>query len=63
MKCGGMTRCLEAIARHHFQCMLAHCRAIGRKQDVAVTLCQFERVNQQLFEILFDMECFCSGRT
>jgi len=40
--------------------MLAHYRAIGRKQDVAVSLCQFESINQQLFEILFDMERFCS---
>jgi len=63
MKCGGVTRCLKAIARHHFQCMLPQPRAIGRKQDVAVSLCQFESVSQQLFEISFDLEFLSSGRT
>ena len=59
----GASRRFQAIAGHHFQCMLAQCGAIRRNQDVAVSLCQFESVNEQPFEIMLDLKCFSSGRT
>jgi hypothetical protein len=63
MKGGGTARCFQAIASHYFQCMLAQCRAVGREQDVAVSLRQSESVNEQVFEIMFHLKRFSSGQT
>src|SRR6059036_3179229 len=63
MKCSCTACCLEAIAAHYFQGMFAQCRAVGREQNMAVSLCQSENVNQQVFEIMFDLKRLSSGRT
>src|SRR2546430_6292925 len=63
MKCSCTACCLEAIAAHYFQGMFAQCRAVGREQNMAVSLCQSESVNQQVFEIMFDLKRLSSGRT
>ncbi len=63
MKCSGAAGCFQAIAGHHFQCVLAQGRAVGREQDVGVSLCQSESVNKQVFEVMFDLKPFPSGRT
>src|SRR5207247_10949984 len=63
MKCSGTACCLEAIAAHYFQRMFAQCRAVGREQNMAVSLCQSESVNQQVFEIMFDLKLLSSGST
>ena len=43
--------------------MFAQSGAIGREQDVAVSLSQLECINEQFFEIVFNMKDFSSGRT
>src|SRR5207302_1724822 len=63
MKCSGAARCFQTITRHHFQRVLAQGRAVGREQDVGVSVCQFESVNKQVFEIMLDLKPFPSGRT
>ena len=54
-------RCLEAIAGHYLQRMLSHGRAIGREQDVAVSLRQIESINEQFLKIIFNLKRFSSG--
>ena len=63
MKRGGAPRCLETVAGHYFQRMFAQSGAIGREQDVAVSLSQLECINEQFFEIVFNMKRLSSGRT
>jgi len=63
MKRAGAARCLESVASHDFQRMLAQCGAIGRYQNMAVSLCQFEGIDEHFFEIVFNMKGFSSGRT
>jgi hypothetical protein len=46
MERGGAPCCLEAVAGHYFQRVFAQSGAISRKQDVAVSLRQFEGVNE-----------------
>lgn len=61
MKPGRAPPCLEAIAGHYFQRMLSQCGAIGREQDVAVSLRQIESNNEQFLKIIFNLKRFSSG--
>ena len=54
-------RCLEAIAGHYFERMLSQARAIGREQDVAVSLRQIEGIHKQFLKIIFNLKRFSSG--
>ena len=63
MESTGAPCCLETIAGHDFQRVLTQCGAIGRYQNMAVSLCQFEGIDEQLFEIVFNVKGFSSGRT
>jgi hypothetical protein len=61
MKPGRAPRCLEAMAGHYFQRMLSQGGAIGREQDVAVSLCQIEGIHEQFLKIIFNLKRFSSG--
>lgn len=61
MKRGRAPRCLKAIAGHYFQRMLSQRGAIGREQDVAVSLRQIEGINEQFLKIIFNLKRFSSG--
>ena len=63
MKRAGAPRRLESVTSHDFQRMLTQFGAIGRYQNMAVSLCQFEGIDEQLFEIVFNVKDFSSGRT
>ena len=63
MKLGRASPCLEAIAGHYFQRMLSQPGAIGREQDVAVSLRQIESNNEQFLKIIFNLKRFPSGRS
>jgi hypothetical protein len=54
--------CLEPVAGHYFQRMLAQSGAIGREQDMAVSLRQLEGVNEQFLKVFFNMKRLSSGR-
>ena len=43
--------------------MFAQSGAISRKQDVAISLCQFEGVDEQFLKIIFNLKRLSSGRT
>ena len=61
MKCARSPCCLEAIAGHYFQCALSQRGAIGREQDVAVSLRQIEGIPEQFLKIIFNVKRFPSG--
>src|SRR6266511_667697 len=61
MKLGRASRCLEAIAGHYFQRMLSQRGAIGREQEVAISLRQIESIHEQFLKIIFNLKRFCSG--
>ena len=63
MKRGGAPRRLESVAGHYFKGMFAQSGAIRRKQDVAISLCQFEGVDEQFLKIIFNLKRLSSGRT
>ena len=61
MKRGRSSRCLETIAGHYFQRMLSQGGAIGREQDVAVSLHKIEGIHEQFLKIIFNLKRFPSG--
>ena len=62
MKFSSAARCLKAIARHYFEGVFAQSGAIRRKQDATISLRQFEREEEQLLKIVFDVKCLAAPR-
>jgi hypothetical protein len=63
MKRGCAPCCLEAIAGHYFKRALSQHRAIGREQEVTVSLRQIEGGNEQFLKITFNLKRLSSGRS
>ena len=63
MERAGAARGLESVTSHDLQCMRTQRGAIRRYQDMAVSLCQFEGIDEQLFEIVLNVKRLSSGRT